>query len=306
MSFVLCLLLGKAGTVDRWFGKNGFTGMVVNHSKRYCQFNWQVREFCNTNTVEGLWHGLKMKLPLRHMTMTKILVHCHHNSWRNMYHNRHWEMFWKNFQEVTYEMIVARRAEDAKVFMCRDDAHKGVAKLSPVLDTFLRPYHTRASSSMQNPVGAPHKAMCQCCGCEYFWGQFSQFNHLLSEEEVQLEVQGRMAAQKDEGGDGRSAANVHLMVVVQRLEELDKLEKEKIKEANRLARLEQAKAIVVLDGMDEEDEGEGGGVVFGDELGEGKSDVEEDEEGGVGEGDEEEEEDEEEEGEEEEEEEYEL
>ena len=75
---------------DRGFGKYGFLGMVVNHSVTYNQFNWKRRSFCDTNSIEGTWFGIKLITPRASMTFLKVGIHCDSFVWDRLFKNIEW------------------------------------------------------------------------------------------------------------------------------------------------------------------------------------------------------------------------
>ncbi len=62
---------------------------TVNHSECFVDPN----SGAHTNTIEGTWSGMKVKVPRRHRTEEMITPHLLEFVWRRKYQDNLWERF---------------------------------------------------------------------------------------------------------------------------------------------------------------------------------------------------------------------
>mgnify|MGYP003430943711 CR=1 FL=1 len=100
-----CVLPGSTVLTDCWRAYNGIESKLglehgtVNHSINYVD----PLTLNHTNTIEGTWNGLKMKVPARKRTKKLIISELIRFSWNRKNKARKWEAFLEAFRRFNIE-----------------------------------------------------------------------------------------------------------------------------------------------------------------------------------------------------------
>ena len=100
-----CVLPGSTVLTDCWRAYNGIESELglehgtVNHSVNYVD----PLTLNHTNTIEGTWNGLKMKVPARKRTKKLIVSELIRFSWNRKNKVRKWEAFLEAFRRFNIE-----------------------------------------------------------------------------------------------------------------------------------------------------------------------------------------------------------
>jgi transposase-like protein len=82
------------------FEANGFQHDTVNHSENFVDPVTGV----HTNTIEGTWNGIKMKVPPRHRSMAFVKNDLLSFVWRRVFADALWDRFLYALKNVEYEL----------------------------------------------------------------------------------------------------------------------------------------------------------------------------------------------------------
>lgn len=95
---------GSIVYTDLWKGyqgieeRLGLTHITVNHSETYKD----PVTGCHTNTIEGTWNGIKLRIPVRNRTNNSITENLMEFIWRRKHIADLWQGLVEAFQKVSY------------------------------------------------------------------------------------------------------------------------------------------------------------------------------------------------------------
>jgi transposase-like protein len=98
------VLPGSIVYTDLWKGYSGIEyilgleHLTVNHSKTYKD----PETGCHTNTIEGTWNGIKMRIPVRNRTFDDITDHLLEFVWRRKHQADLWSGLLEAFRMTSY------------------------------------------------------------------------------------------------------------------------------------------------------------------------------------------------------------
>jgi hypothetical protein len=166
---------------------NSFYHIKVNHSVGWKEVNrhWHLGEIVAcTNTIEGMWNGIKVHCPTQHMTSFDMEMELAVYWFRSTHKGHIWAAFWYAFQLTSKEEFISfeQEKQQNKERFRNDGEQPG------------RPMYTRAEQTRDHRAGAYHHETCACIHCTHYWANLID----LQIEEAQKEMAEMAEKEEDQ------------------------------------------------------------------------------------------------------------